>query len=274
MNEVSLVVMAAGLGSRFGAPKQLVSVGPENEIFLDYAIRAAIEEEIKKVVIVTRSILNEQLEKHLTQYQRSELLIEIVNQDAFEPKRDKPWGTGHAVVTALDKTDGPIIVMNADDYYGPTALRQILHGFNAENPAILAFKLKNTLPKTGSVSRGILSIENEKLLSIRETHEIRNEENLIRSRDQASIPSDTDVSMNLWALPSKSLKILKEQWSIFIASNSSEEEAEFLLPLAIEEQRLNNQIEIDVIRSNESWIGVTNPEDLDTARSALAVIND
>ena len=274
MNEVSLVVMAAGLGSRFGAPKQLVAVGPENEIFLDYAIRAAIEEEVKKVVIVTRSILNEQLEKHLTQYQWSDLLIEIVNQDAFEPKRDKPWGTGHAVVTALAKTDGPIIVMNADDYYGPTALRQILHGFNAENPAILAFKLKNTLPESGSVSRGILSIENEKLLSIRETHEIRNEENLIRSRDQASIPSDTDVSMNLWALPSKSLEILKEQWSVFIASNSSEEEAEFLLPLAIEEQRLNNQIEIDVIRSNESWIGVTNPEDLDTARSALAVIND
>jgi len=274
MNEVSLVIMAAGLGSRFGAPKQLVSVGPENEIFLDYAIRAAIEEEVKKVVIVTRSILNEQLEKHLTQYQRSDLLIETVNQDAFEPKRDKPWGTGHAVVTALDKTDGPIIVMNADDYYGPTALRQILHGFNAENPAILAFKLKNTLPETGSVSRGILSIENEKLLSIRETHEIRNEENLIRGRDQASIPSDTDVSMNLWALPSKSLEILKEQWSVFIASNSSEEEAEFLLPLAIEEQRLNNQIEIDVIRSNESWIGITNPEDLDTARSALAVINE
>ena len=274
MNEVSLVVMAAGLGSRFGAPKQLVAVGPENEIFLDYAIRAAIEEEIKKVVIVTRSILNEQLEKHLTQYQRSELLIEIVNQDAFEPKRDKPWGTGHAVLTALDRTDGPIVVMNADDYYGPTALRQILHGFNTKNPAVLAFKLKNTLPETGSVSRGILLIENEKLLSIRETHEIRNEENLIRSGEQVSIPSDADVSMNLWALPSKSLKILKDQWSVFIASNSSEEEAEFLLPLAIEEQRLNNQIEIDVIRSNESWIGVTNPEDLDVARSALAGIKE
>ena len=89
-----------------------------------------------------------------------------------------------------------------------------------------------------------------------------------------SIPSDTDVSMNLWALPSKSLKILKDQWSVFIASNSSEEEAEFLLPLAIEEQRLNNQIEIDVIRSNESWVGVTNPEDLDVARSALAGIKE
>ncbi|MCH2415428.1 MAG: NTP transferase domain-containing protein [Acidimicrobiales bacterium] len=274
MDEVSLVIMAAGLGSRFGAPKQLVSVGPENEIFLDYAIKAAIEEEIKKVVIVTRSALNEQLKKHLAQYQQSNLLIEMVNQDTFEPKRKKPWGTGHAVVTALNKTDGPIIVMNADDYYGPTALRQILNGFNAKNPAILAFKLKNTLPETGSVSRGILLIENEKLLSIRETHEIRNEENLIRSGDQVSIPSDTDVSMNLWALPSKSLKILKDQWSVFIASNSSEEEAEFLLPLAIEEQRLNNQIEIDVIRSNESWVGVTNPEDLDVARSALAGIKE
>ena len=274
MDEVCLVIMAAGLGSRFGAPKQLVSVGPENEIFLDYAIKAAIEEEIKKVVIVTRSALNEQLKKHLARYQQSNLLIEMVNQDTFEPKRKKPWGTGHAVVTALNKTDGPIIVMNADDYYGPTALRQILNGFNAKNPAILAFKLKNTLPETGSVSRGILLIENEKLLSIRETHEIRNEENLIRSGDQVSIPSDTDVSMNLWALPSKSLKILKDQWSVFIASNSSEEEAEFLLPLAIEEQRLNNQIEIDVIRSNESWVGVTNPEDLDVARSALAGIKE
>ena len=80
--------------------------------------------------------------------------------------------------------------------------------------------------------------------------------------------------MNLWALPTKSLKILRDQWSVFIASNYSEEEAEFLLPLAIEEQRLNNQIEIDVIRSNESWIGVTNPEDLDAARSALAGLKE
>ena len=122
MNNVSLVIMAAGLGSRFGAPKQLVPVGPKNEIFLDYAIREAIELEIKKIVIVTRSILNKQLKKHLLQYQQNNLLIEIVHQDSFEPKRDKPWGTGHAVVTALDETDGPIIVMNADDYYGPTAV--------------------------------------------------------------------------------------------------------------------------------------------------------
>ena len=145
MNEVSLVIMAAGLGSRFGAPKQLVPVGPKNEIFLDYAIEEAIEVEIKKVVIVTRSALNEQVKKHLLQYKEIDLDIEIVNQDTFQPKREKPWGTGHAVVAALDKTDGPIIVMNADDYYGPTALKQVLAGFDGENAAILAFQLKNTL---------------------------------------------------------------------------------------------------------------------------------
>ena len=272
MNEVSLVIMAAGLGSRFGAPKQLVPVGPKNEIFLDYAIEEAIEVEIKKVVIVTRSALNEQVKKHLLQYKEIDLDIEIVNQDTFQPKREKPWGTGHAVVAALDKTDGPIIVMNADDYYGPTALKQVLAAFNGENAAILAFQLKNTLPESGTVSRGILSVENKKLLGIKETHEIRNEENLIRSREQECISSETYVSMNLWALPSKSLKLLKEQWRIFIESNSLEEESEFLLPLAMEEQRLNNQIEIDVIESSESWIGVTNPEDLKTARSALARI--
>ena len=272
MNEVSLVIMAAGLGSRFGAPKQLVPVGPKNEIFLDYAIEEAIEVEIKKVVIVTRSALNEQVKKHLLQYKEIDLDIEIVNQDTFQPKREKPWGTGHAVVAALDKTDGPIIVMNADDYYGPTALKQVLAGFDGENAAILAFQLKNTLPESGTVSRGILSVENKKLLGIKETHEIRNEENLIRSREQECISSETYVSMNLWALPSKSLKLLKEQWRIFIESNYLEEESEFLLPLAMEEQRLNNQIEIDVIESRESWIGVTNPEDLKTARSALARI--
>ena len=193
MNEVSLVIMAAGLGSRFGAPKQLVPVGPKNEIFLDYAIEEAIEVEIKKVVIVTRSALNEQVKKHLLQYKEIDLDIEIVNQDTFQPKREKPWGTGHAVVAALDKTDGPIIVMNADDYYGPTALKQVLAGFDGENAAILAFQLKNTLPESGTVSRGILSVENKKLLGIKETHEIRNEENLIRSREQECISSETYV---------------------------------------------------------------------------------
>ena len=173
-----------------------------------------------------------------------------------------------------DKTDGPIIVMNADDYYGPNALKQILDTFNSKTPAILAFKLKNTLPETGSVSRGILSVVDEKLLGIKETHQIRTEEHVIKSQDQTSISGDTDVSMNLWGLPPESLKILKEQWNSFIAVNSSDEEAEFLLPHAIEEQRLNNKIEIDVIRTNESWIGVTNPEDLDTARSALARLNE
>ena len=274
MEEVSLVIMAAGLGSRFGAPKQLVPVGPKDEIFLDYAIEQAIEVEIKKVVIVTRSILNEQLKKHLFKYKQSDLDIEIVDQDTFEPKRKKPWGTGHAVVAALDETDGPVIVMNADDYYGPTALKQVLDGFDGEKAAILAFQLKNTLPESGTVSRGILSVENEKLVGIEETHEIRNQENLILSGDQESISSEAFVSMNLWALPSKSLKLLKEQWRIFVESNSLEEESEFLLPIAMEEQRLNNQIEIDVIKSRESWIGVTNPEDLKAARSALARIGE
>ena len=274
MEEVSLVIMAAGLGSRFGAPKQLVPVGPKDEIFLDYAIEQAIEVEIKKVVIVTRSILNEQLKKHLFKYKQSDLDIKIVDQDTFEPKREKPWGTGHAVVAALDETDGPVIVMNADDYYGPTALKQTLDGFDGEKAAILAFQLKNTLPESGTVSRGILSVENEILVGIEETHEIRNQENLILSGDQESISSEAFVSMNLWALPSKSLKLLKEQWRIFIESNSLEEESEFFLPIAMEEQRLNNQIEIDVIKSRESWIGVTNPEDLKAARSALARIGE
>ena len=274
MEEVSLVIMAAGLGSRFGAPKQLVPVGPKDEIFLDYAIEQAIEVEIKKVVIVTRSILNEQLKKHLFKYKQSDLDIKIVDQDTFEPKREKPWGTGHAVVAALDETDGPVIVMNADDYYGPTALKQILDGFDGEKAAILAFQLKNTLPESGTVSRGILSVENEILVGIEETHEIRNQENLILSGDQESISSEAFVSMNLWALPSKSLKLLKEQWRIFVESNSLEEESEFLLPIAMEEQRLNNHIEIDVIKSRESWIGVTNPEDLKAARSALARIGE
>ncbi len=274
MEEVSLVIMAAGLGSRFGAPKQLVPVGPKDEIFLDYAIEQAIEVEIKKVVVVTRSILNEQLKKHLFKYKQSDLDIKIVDQDTFEPKREKPWGTGHAVVAALDETDGPVIVMNADDYYGPTALKQTLDGFDGEKAAILAFQLKNTLPESGTVSRGILSVENEILVGIEETHEIRNQENLILSGDQESISSEAFVSMNLWALPSKSLKLLKEQWRIFVESNSLEEESEFLLPIAMEEQRLNNHIEIDVIKSRESWIGVTNPEDLKAARSALARIGE
>ena len=273
MNKPSLVIMAAGLGTRFGDTKQLVPVGPRNEIFLDYAIREAISLGIERIVIVSRTVLEEKLKNHLSQYDKNCLHIEIVHQDTCGPVRIKPWGTGHAVVTALGKTEGSIIVMNADDYYGPTALEQLIKGFNGDNIAILAFRLKHTLPENGKVSRGILSIENEKLSKISEVHGIRSEGNQIKSDEDYLISESAYVSMNLWAIPEKSLKVIQKQWDSFIAENYSDEQAEFLLPLAIQEQLQNKQVEIDVIRTDESWIGVTNPEDLDTARTALAEIN-
>ena len=271
MKSISLVILAGGLGSRFGGDKQLEPVGPNGEVFFDYAIREALKIGLEKILIVARSDLDSELRKHLFEQHPKNFSFEIVHQDLLEPIRKKPWGTGHAVLAAVDKHLGPMIVMNADDYYGPTALQRLLSIFKEENAALLAFELSQTIPETGKVSRGILSVEKEKLLSIRELHGIeKKNDGFIADSNGEVLSEDTFTSMNLWALPVTSLRSLKKQWSRFLEENRFNKEAEFLLPSALDEQRSKQNLIVKVLRSNEKWIGITNPEDLKLAKIELA----
>lgn len=260
--------MAGGLGSRFGGNKQLVSVGPNGEAFLDYAIRDAGELGLGQVIIVARTDINNELHEHLNRQHLNEPSIVVVHQDAFGPSRAKPWGTGHAILSASPEVHGPIIVVNADDHYGMSGIRlavEALEETDGESAVLVAFELKQTLSDTGSVTRGVcrLSEADGSLVELVETHGIRRDEVGILADDPSGrLEEEAPVSMNLWALPREAVSRLAGQWASFHSQNSDDPSSEFLLPEALDHQRSEGLLNIKVVKSAEKWIGITNREDL------------
>ncbi|MDE0927205.1 MAG: NTP transferase domain-containing protein [Acidimicrobiales bacterium] len=272
--EISLLIMAGGLGSRFGGDKQLVAVGPNGEAFLDYAINDARDLGLGQVVIVARTDLQEPLRSHLTAQHGEDFPATIVHQDTFGPTRAKPWGTGHAVLSATSALTGPVVVVNADDHYGSTGIAQAvkaLEGTEGNCAVLVAFELGRTLSATGSVSRGVCQISQGCLEELVETHGIRAEGDRILADDPSGeLPADAPVSMNLWGLSGEAVDRLAGQWASFYAQNSDDPSAEFLLPEALDQQRAEGLLEVLVVRSKEKWTGVTSREDLEVAQAAFA----
>ena len=172
--------MAGGLGSRFGGNKQLEGVGPNGEAFLDYAINDARNLGLGQTVIVARTDIDEELRSHLNERHGTDSEITIVHQDSFGPSRPKPWGTGHAILSASSVLNGPIIVVNADDYYVENGIKlalEVIEDTDGTAGALVAFELRQTLSATGSVSRGICKVasSDDFLEELVETHGIRSE---------------------------------------------------------------------------------------------------
>ncbi len=272
--EISLLIMAGGLGSRFGGDKQLVAVGPNGEAFLDYAINDARDLGLGQVVIVARTDLQEPLRSHLDTQHGEDFPVTIVHQDTFGTTRAKPWGTGHAVLSATSALTGPVVVVNADDHYGSTGIAQAvkaLEGTEGNCAVLVAFELGRTLSATGSVSRGVCRISQGCLEELVETHGIRAEGDRILADDPSGeLPADAPVSMNLWGLSGEAVDRLAGQWASFYAQNSDDPSAEFLLPEALDQQRAEGLLEVLVVRSKEKWTGVTSREDLEVAQAAFA----
>ena len=274
MGDTSLLILAAGLGSRFGGDKQLVAVGPNGEAFLDYAIRDGLEAGVERIVVVSRTGLEAPLRAHLAVQHPGGLPLLIAHQDTFGPSRRRPWGTGHAVLSAAEHLDGPAIILNADDYYGPSGVRRTIETLaTSEGPrgVLLAFELGRTLPKSGQVSRGVCQVTDGRLVRLVETHGIRREGGSLLAEDPPGILDErAPVSMNLWGLPTHAVERLASQWAVFHSDHADDPSAEFLLPMALDEQLSEALLEIDVLVTDEDWIGMTNPTDLDAVRVALA----
>jgi len=276
---VSLLLLAGGLGSRFGGTKQLATVGPQGSAILDYSIREAAAVGVTRVVVVGRTDLDEDIQSHLVSQHGEDLNLVMVHQDAFGPPRAKPWGTGHAVVSARAVLDGPVVVLNADDHYGPTGIARIVKSFagaesTVPSAAMLGFHLGRTIPETGTVSRGICTRdETGRLNGLVETHGIGRYGNAIRATDPVGeLSPEVSVSMNIWALPAAAIDRLAEQWTAFHESHGDSLTAEFLLPEALDEQRIEGRLSIEVVDTDEDWIGITNQEDLAVARAAFAAM--
>lgn len=269
------MIMAAGLGSRFGGTKQLVEVGPNGEAFLDFAILDGRAAGCTQVVLIIRSDIEDDVRGHLERRYESLDGFTLVRQDDLGPIRDKPWGTGHAVLSARDAVKGKFIVVNADDYYGPSSFQLAVDLLTAEDDntaGLVAFELAKTLPRTGAVSRGVCEVAGQELVSISETHGIaRDDDGTIRSEDpEGEHGDDTLVSMNMFGFPNSFMDALADGWETFFNAHGDEPKTEYLLPDVVDDMRESGKLTVLVPRSTESWIGVTNPDDLEPARATLA----
>lgn len=283
MKKLTLVIMAAGIGSRFGGGiKQLEAVGSNGEIIMDYSIYDALEAGFNKVVFVIRKKLEKDFKKiigyRIEKIVETEYAYQEVTDipDKYKEKyknRIKPWGTGQAILSCKDLINAPFVVINADDYYGKEAffkayqfLNKPKEGFCKVNIGMVGFVLKNTLSNNGGVTRGICSVGADRMLKkITETHNIRLIENNIVADfagKKIRLNAESIVSMNMWALPTDIFPILKSGFDEFLEHlDNGETEEEYLLPIIFDKLLLSNKITVEVLESRDEWFGVTYKED-------------
>lgn len=279
--DTALVIMAAGIGSRFGGGiKQLEGVGPSGEIIMDYSIYDALEAGFNKLVFIIRKDIEEDFRNVIgnrieavcaargVQVAYAFQSLDAVPEGVTVPEgRTKPWGTGQAVLSARDVIDCPFAVINADDYYGKEAyvkLHDFLSRKQAPNAyAMAGFILKNTLSDNGGVTRGVCQVNDQGFLT--DVVETRNIVKTPMGAQVDGIPLDTDsyVSMNMWALQPEFVQTLEQGFREFFQTAALENplKAEYLLPIYIGQLLREQKVTVQVLQTGEKWFGVTYRED-------------
>lgn len=288
----TLVVLAAGLGSRFkGGIKQLEPLGPSGEIIMDYSIYDAKQAGFDKVVFIIRKDIREAFDKMIGNRIKQHIAVDYVYQEldclpqgyTCPESRVKPWGHGHAVYCCKGVVNEPFVVINADDYYGKQAFTELYKKLQTMpqtepmNIAMAGFELKNTLSDFGSVNRGVCKVNGNKLSSICETYEIRREQDgLVHSGKDSDTVLDENscVSMNIWACPAGFIDKLDKHFTAFLEKNVNNDKAEFLLPGAIEEMIETGEITCDVVTSSDQWFGVTYAQDTPIVKARFKDLTD
>lgn len=278
MKEIALVIMAAGIGSRYGAGiKQLQKVGPQGEIIIDYSIHDALEAGFNRVVFIIRKDIEAEFKEAIGSRIEKICPVTYVFQekedlpDGFTcpPDRTKPWGTGQAVLACRNVLHGPFAVINADDYYGKEAFRRVFGFLSDEKRAgneycMAGFEIQNTLSENGAVTRGICNMDADGYLeTVVETGGLqRMPSGQICDESGRVLSGDTLVSMNLWGLMPQFLPVLEEKFKTFLkAVNPGEKKAEYLLPSVVDEMIGSGQATVKVLPTPDKWFGVTYAED-------------
>lgn len=287
MKKPTLVVMAAGMGSRFGGLKQMTPVDSQGNSLLHYSLYDACRAGFGKVVFIIKDAIAEDFRKMTAGLDRH-IDVAYVNQeiDMLPPGfsvpagRVKPWGTGHAVLCAKDEIDGPFAVINADDFYGRGAYAAAADFFRSGHPenefAMVGYQLRKTLTEYGSVARGVCAIEDGCLTGVTErTHIEKRDEDAAFTEDGehfTPLSGDTVVSMNFWAFTPRILDELQARFPRFLAENlpTNPTKCEFYLPTVANALLQEHLATIHVLRTNEAWYGVTYREDLPSVRDAIA----
>jgi NDP-sugar pyrophosphorylase family protein len=274
-NNFTLVIMAAGLGSRFGGNKQLEGMGPNGELLMEYSIYDAIETGFTKLVLIVRPDIREQAEKLVSKF-RNRIEIAFVNQtlDTYvpdplrNPLRRKPYGTGHALLCAKAEVDGPFCIINADDFYSRLPFKKVIDFFNNSNDreyGLVTYTLSNVLSSFGGVSRGICELDEEGyLLQINEINNIIWENQEIYSLEDGfkhPIASDELVSMNFWGFKPSIFDVAEKIFNNFLKLSFDRLDNEFYIIHLISYLINQDKIKVKVIPAQGKWLGVTYKED-------------
>ena len=296
MKKPVLVVMAAGMGSRYGGLKQIDPVDKEGHIIMDFSIYDAVRAGFKKVVFIIKKENEADFKAAIGDRISKIIEVAYVFQDlnnlpegySIPEGRVKPWGTGHAILSCLDEVDGPFAVINADDYYGSHAF-QMAYDFLSQNEEgdtynymMVGYKLENTLTDNGHVARGVcVTDEDGHLVKINErTHIEKREDGAAYTEDDGKtwveIPEGSTVSMNMWGFSASILKELKDRFSKFLDQNleSNPLKCEYFLPFVVDELLTEKKATVKVLKSMDKWYGVTYKEDKPVVVAAIQKLKD
>ncbi|MFM6947030.1 MAG: NDP-sugar synthase [Flavobacteriales bacterium] len=260
--KLGLVILAGGLGSRFGGAKQIAPFGEHGRFLFEYACYDAMKAGFEKVFVITRLEMQDGIKAQLQKWihpNRFEILLQ-------EQNRPKPWGTAHALHFLKGHWSGSFLVLNADDYYGAALFSQVKNlqekGIRA---ACLAYPLGETLSSFGAVSRGICELNEDLLSKITEKTKLKLVEGSILDEFGMSYSRDTLISMNAWLLPADFLNFLQSYVAAFLTENADDAQQEIYLPNAVQKAIDSKVLEVQVIKSGGNWFGLTYPEDLQIA---------
>lgn len=287
MQEPTLVILAAGMGSRFGGLKQIMAVDEQGHAILDYSLYDAYQAGFRKVAFLIKheieddfkAAVGRRIEKHFDVkyvYQQLDMLPE----GYFVPEgRVKPWGTGHAVLCCLGAVEGPFAVINADDFYGRGAYEAIYRFLSQDRPlseqAMVAYKLRNTVTENGSVARGICQVENNLLTGVVECTSIfkRGEDAAYTEDGETFVPlsGESLVSMNFWGFSQDMLRQLKERFPAWLDENlkTNPLKAEYFLPFVANAAIQDGSATVEVLPCHEQWYGMTYKEDMQSVKDAI-----
>ena len=282
---MTLLLMAAGSGSRYGSLKQFDELGPVQEFLLEFSIYDAIQNGFDHIVLVTRAENKDVLQKYLSDRLPKSIKLNVVVQDINDlppntsidtSKRVKPWGTAHAVWSARHVVDSDFVIINADDYYGKQAFEGaanfVKNNTSKNTYAIVGYSLKDTLSEHGSVSRGVCIAEDQHLVSIEEHTKIEAVNgDIIDEAPGKTLDPETIVSMNFWICNTSIFDYIETYFTNFLQVPENLEKSEIYLPFVAQEMMANGLIDVNVISSNSEWFGVTYFED---KAEAVATLQD
>lgn len=288
----SLVIMAAGMGSRFGGLKQITPVGPSGEMIIDYSIYDALNAGFETVVFVIKRSIEDSFKKNIGDriarhadvnyvYQELDVLPQGFNVPAG---RTKPWGTGHAVLCCKDTVTGPFAVLNADDYYGQNCFRLLYEFLSAPKTddrlhiAMAGYELEKTLTENGYVSRGVCSVDEKGLLKdivervrieIRDGTAMYTED---EGKNWTALMKSSTVSMNCWAFPAGTLDYFQCLFKDFLSTDMDPVKAEFYLPFAVDSLVKADKADVRVLNTPDRWYGMTYSEDRQMVIDAIGIM--